>query len=30
MEALSARYSNRVTLEEGDCYIGQPWTAATR
>ena len=25
-EALSARYSNRVTLEEGDCYIGQPYS----
>lgn len=25
-DALSARYSNRVTLEEGDCYIGQPYS----
>lgn len=23
--ALSAKYNNRITLKEGDCYIGQPY-----
>lgn len=25
-ETLSARYNNRITIHEGDCYIGQPYS----
>lgn len=25
-EALSAKYNNRITIKEGDCYIGQPYS----
>lgn len=25
-DALSAKYNNRITIKEGDCYIGQPYS----
>ena len=25
-DALSAKYNNRITIEEGNCYIGQPYS----
>ena len=26
LDALSANYSNRITIREGSCYIGQPYS----